>query len=390
MLTFLKRLASLVPAPAAGKVTLFVDDAGDPVFKDEAGVVHSMVGGEGPEGPEGPQGEQGPAGADGAQGPAGPGVAAGGTTGQVLRKTSGADYATGWATITASDIGAALDTAVVHKTGDETISGFKTFSEKPQVSTSSAATLGLRRTGQNAANNSNSAVQYEIAYTNGTSSSIYFGMAALSTVPYFAVGSNPNLSSSTYSWMRMGEANTIIFNLGRCAQWQPLTTNTYSLGAADALWTQVYAANAAINTSDARLKTDPRSMSSAEVAAFSQIARLPNVWEWLTGDRLHGGPTVQAAMAIMEANGLEPFDYACFCYDRWDAKEAVIESWDDEFDPDTGELVREAGSQIAEPAVEAGDRYSFRKEELLCFIVAAQARQHDELAERVAALEAKA
>ena len=32
----------------------------------------------------------------GAIGPAGPGVAAGGTTGQILVKTSNADYATGW------------------------------------------------------------------------------------------------------------------------------------------------------------------------------------------------------------------------------------------------------------------------------------------------------
>jgi hypothetical protein len=57
----------------------------------------------GPQGPQGPQGAQGPAGADstvpGPTGPAGPGVAAGGTTGQALTKTSAADYATGWATL---------------------------------------------------------------------------------------------------------------------------------------------------------------------------------------------------------------------------------------------------------------------------------------------------
>jgi len=52
----------------------------------------------GPQGPAGPTGPQGPTGATGAQGPAGPGVAAGGTTGQVLQKTSATDYATGWTT----------------------------------------------------------------------------------------------------------------------------------------------------------------------------------------------------------------------------------------------------------------------------------------------------
>lgn len=50
-------------------------------------------------GPQGLQGDPGPAGATGAtgpQGPAGQGVPAGGTTGQVLAKTSATDYATQW------------------------------------------------------------------------------------------------------------------------------------------------------------------------------------------------------------------------------------------------------------------------------------------------------
>jgi hypothetical protein len=47
-------------------------------------------------GPQGPPGEDGEDGADGAQGPAGPGVAAGGTTGQVLKKASNTDYDTEW------------------------------------------------------------------------------------------------------------------------------------------------------------------------------------------------------------------------------------------------------------------------------------------------------
>lgn len=47
------------------------------------------VGPEGPEGPEGPQGEPGSPGV---------GVPVGGVAGQVLRKSSGTDYDTGWAT----------------------------------------------------------------------------------------------------------------------------------------------------------------------------------------------------------------------------------------------------------------------------------------------------
>jgi hypothetical protein len=69
----------------------------------------------GPTGDTGPQGETGatgPAGADGVDGadgatgdtgPAGPGVAAGGSEGQVLTKSSSTDYATEWQTITFPD-----------------------------------------------------------------------------------------------------------------------------------------------------------------------------------------------------------------------------------------------------------------------------------------------
>src|SRR5262245_24479105 len=77
------------------------------------------AGADGATGPAGPQGDPGPAGADGATGPpgiqgppgadgapgmpgadgaAGPGVAAGGTSGQVLTKNSATDYDTIWTT----------------------------------------------------------------------------------------------------------------------------------------------------------------------------------------------------------------------------------------------------------------------------------------------------
>ncbi len=50
-----------------------------------------------------PRGDVGATGATGATGPAGPGVAAGGTTGQILQKASGTNYDTTWATIVPGD-----------------------------------------------------------------------------------------------------------------------------------------------------------------------------------------------------------------------------------------------------------------------------------------------
>jgi Chaperone of endosialidase/Collagen triple helix repeat (20 copies) len=80
------------------------------------GSIQGPPGATGPQGVQGPTGSTGPPGAQGAQGPqgvkgdtgatgtqgptgaTGPGVAPGGTTGQVLTKTSATDYATNWAT----------------------------------------------------------------------------------------------------------------------------------------------------------------------------------------------------------------------------------------------------------------------------------------------------
>jgi hypothetical protein len=53
-------------------------------------------GADGKTGPQGPQGNPGADGKTGPQGPAGPGVAAGGTTGQVLAKKSNTNYDTEW------------------------------------------------------------------------------------------------------------------------------------------------------------------------------------------------------------------------------------------------------------------------------------------------------
>ena len=61
-----------------------------------SGTLSGVVGTPGPRGLPGSQGPQGPAGATGA------GVAAGGTTGQYLVKTSGLDFATGWQTLSLS------------------------------------------------------------------------------------------------------------------------------------------------------------------------------------------------------------------------------------------------------------------------------------------------
>lgn len=151
----------------------------------------------------------------------------------------------------------------------------------------------------------------------------------------------------------------------------PQSDNSIDVGSPSLRFRTYYGVNSAINTSDARLKTESRQLSEAERKAGSELARLPAIWEWLTGDRLHAGPTVQAAMAVMEAHGLYPFAYSFICYDKWEAEDATH---DDE------------GNELT-PAREAGDRYSFRKEELLCFMVSSLAAENDALEDRISVIE---
>lgn len=76
----------VIPAPVVNTVEL--GGATVTVTEESVSVVTA--------GTQGPEGAQGSAGATGEQGPAGPGVAAGGSTGQILKKASNADYDTAW------------------------------------------------------------------------------------------------------------------------------------------------------------------------------------------------------------------------------------------------------------------------------------------------------
>ncbi|KUJ02809.1 hypothetical protein AR275_21240 [Stenotrophomonas maltophilia] len=151
---------------------------------------------------------------------------------------------------------------------------------------------------------------------------------------------------------------------------QPSADNTYDLGSGSSRVRQIYSNNSAISTSDAELKTSPRDLSAEELAAFSEIGRLPMLWRWLSKagrgadeGRLHAGPTVQAAIAVMEKHGLDWRHYGCFCHDSWQAEDATL--------TEEGEVVR--------PARDAGEIYGLRKDELLFLVTRAIISELDEM-----------
>lgn len=156
----------------------------------------------------------------------------------------------------------------------------------------------------------------------------------------------------------------------------PSADNTYSCGTGALRWSVVYAATGTINTSDAREKTAIYSMSDAEINAAKQLAKEIGTYKWLEsvakkGDaaRKHIGFTVQKAIEIMQENGLDPMAYGFICYDQWE----------DKFEKNS---LDEFGAVSTKQVQKAGDRYSFRYDELNMFL----ARGFEA---RIAALEAK-
>ncbi len=285
-------------------------------------------------------------------------------------------------------IGAADDTNVVHRTGAESVAGEKTYTDISR-------------------------------WTLGTAGTIEYGTPA--GVPGIVGRSGDpagGIANQFRNDFRFGSGFIQLLNASsagtaagvRGVQWDanyyPVQSNAMSLGRSGNVWTQVFATNPTISTSDARLKTEPRQLREAEFKAFSAVCRLPPVWRWLSrvhGDencepegraaRKHFGPTVQAAMQVFADNGLDAFENAPFCYDQWEAqpeqwhewpaKEAVLDD-----DGNVLEPAVEAGRELIQPAREAGDRYSFRKEELLCGMVSALARENDEQAAKIEAQQA--
>lgn len=150
------------------------------------------------------------------------------------------------------------------------------------------------------------------------------------------------------------------------AAFSPKTDNLISNGTTSLRWSQMYAVNSVISTSNKKKKTNLRQITPTEAKAFYEIGKLDSVWQWLAKyssekglARLHSGPTVQDAIKIMLKYGLDWTKYSAFCYDKWEAN----------------------GDNPA------GEEYAFRKEELLFWILRATIAVQEDLDKRLSALE---
>lgn len=173
----------------------------------------------------------------------------------------------------------------------------------------------------------------------------------------------------------------------------PVVDGDTNNGNAGARWLNVHSVNGVITLSDATKKSGLRDAEEAENAAFSKIARLPSVWKWIRrveeeGEeaRWHSGPTVQAAIAIMDEFGLKWSEYSCFCYDYQPyvpESRVVIPAQIDE----VSGLMISPEREVITPATEESETYGFRKDELLWWCHRALVSQLDRMEERLARLE---
>ena len=170
----------------------------------------------------------------------------------------------------------------------------------------------------------------------------------------------------------------------------PARDNALSLGHPAFRAAVIYSVTGTINTSDAREKTPIRKLTQAEVAAAIELSAEIGVYKWLDAvaekgeeARGHVGMTVQRAIEIMEFHELDPFGYGFICYDEWDDSYETAQAEYKEIDGETV-LVKPEDLRLISPA---GNRFSFRMDELSLFLMAGAHAQNRILSDRLDALE---
>lgn len=271
---------------------------------------------------------------------------------------------------------------VVHKTGNETIGGVKTFTSEivskssvycDKASNSLPECILSNPDAQKPSNWPSSAYQLGVFGFGGQDRSLFGAVrlyldATVSEMGFFIYKQNNTNNSVKLRHFTSGN---------QAPSWMPEETGALNLGEPAHLWKQLYASTATINTSDARVKTEPGSMSDDMLDAwgdidFVQFQMLDAVAKkGADKARVHSGLIAQHISDAFAARGLDATRYGFFCWDSWDAEP---------------ERVNEDG-EILEPAIPAGDRFSLRYEEALCVEAAYQRRRADRAEARIAALE---
>jgi hypothetical protein len=106
---------------------------------------------------------------------------------------------------------------------------------------------------------------------------------------------------------------------------RPSTDNVTALGGPANLWTVVYAASPAINTSDERQKQQIKPIDAAALRAWAKVEYVQFKFNEAVekkgdGARWHFGVIAQRVKEAFESEGLNAFEYGLLCYDEWEAE----------------------------------------------------------------------
>jgi len=192
---------------------------------------------------------------------------------------------------------------------------------------------------------------------------------ALSTSSYISSTADLDLRAASGSLIRFRQGSSTLGTFSTSAATFTVSTsvnastdNTVSSGTASLRWSTVYAATGTINTSDERLKVFT---SVEEAERLAALAIKPTIRKFKFLDaieekgednaRWHFGVGAQTVGNIMLEHGLNPDDYAFYCYDEW---------------PEQPEVLDEEGNVII-AYKEAGNRFSIRYDELAMFLISA-------------------
>lgn len=119
------------------------------------------------------------------------------------------------------------------------------------------------------------------------------------------------------SWGVQVTGNVTATSFGTFGGLSPYTDNTYSAGLPLKRWTEVYAVNGTINTSDIRQKQDIEELNEAELRVAMKAKTLLRKYRWKDSvkdkgedARIHIGIMAQDLIKAFEDEGLDAFSYA--------------------------------------------------------------------------------
>lgn len=184
----------------------------------------------------------------------------------------------------------------------------------------------------------------------------------------YLVSNGAVLDASASYTITTGFASTIVTRVAGVG-FGPGGDNNLSLGEAPLRWSQVFAGNGTINTSDERAKQQIEAIPQAWLDAWGDVDYVrfkfnDAVEKKGDGARWHIGLIAQRVKSAFEARGIDPFAIGLLCFDQWNDVEIEEQVKDENgqfvIDANTGDIATR--KKIIKVA---GDQYGIRYEQAL-------------------------